>query len=240
LSNKILIVTTNVDSFDDVGFKTGLWLGELVHFWQVIKEGGYEADIVSPAGGKVPLDPQSLILPHMASAVGLKGKVTNQYKDTAFRDLLNNTKSFVDIDVDDYVAIYLTGGHGVMFDYPNDEQLQTLIRTFYDKGKVVSAVCHGSAGLLNVKHENGQYLIHKKRVTGYSWREEKLANVEKFVPFNLELEMKKRGARYRKNKIPFLTKVVKDGRLITGQNPKSTTKVAKTVVKLLRKLNKKK
>lgn len=233
MSGKVLIVVTNVDSFETTGLRTGLWFSELVHFWNVLEDAGYEMDLVSPSGGEVPLDPQSLIIPHIANASGLWGKITNRYKDHSFSQILRETKSLAEVNIDDYEAIYLTGGHGVMFDYPENKKLASLIAEFYESGKIVSAVCHGPAGLLDVTLSDGKHLVDGKEVTAYSWLEEKLARIHKNVPFNLQEELKARGARYRSSLIPFGTKVIQDGRLITGQNPKSTKKVGRTVVRLL-------
>lgn len=139
------------------------------------------------------------------------------------------------MSVNDYDAIYLTGGHGVMFDYPKSESLSTLIAQFYEKGKIVASVCHGAAGLLNVKLSNGEYLVKGKKLTAFSWKEEKLARIHKTVPYNLEKELKKRNAKYHTSILPFGSYVLQDGPLITGQNPKSTKKVGETVVKMLEK-----
>lgn len=233
-TGRILIIVTNIDGFENVGLRTGLWLSELVHFWDVTEKAGYQMDMASPIGGKIPLDPQSLIIPHLANAVGLGGSLTRRYKDKSFKKLLNNTLKISEVDANNYDAIYLTGGHGVMFDFPNDKTLASLIATFYETGKIVSAVCHGSAGLLNVKLSNGNHLIKGKKVTGFSWREEKLARIDKAVPFNLEKELKDREANYSTALLPFLSHVVEDGKLITGQNPKSARGVGKTVVKTLK------
>lgn len=235
MSKKVLVIVTNVDEFDKVGFRTGLWFSELAYFWNVVEKAGYDLEIASPLGGKVPLDPQSLIIPHIVNATGLSGNITRRYKDKEFHNLLNHTKKISEVHADDYDAIYLTGGHGVMFDYPNSKSLAALISQFYEEKKIVASVCHGAAGLLNVKLRNGEYLIKGKKLTAFSWKEEKLARIHKAVPYNLEEELKKRGAIYRSALLPFGTHVLQDGQLVTGQNPKSTKKVGEIVVKMLEK-----
>lgn len=154
-TNKILIIVTNTDQFKKVGFRTGLWLGELTHFWEVADEAGYAMDIASPDGGKVPLDPEGLMTSQLADAVGLAGEPTKMYEDRKFMDKLNDTMKVSDTKVSDYDAIYMTGGHGVMFDFPDSKDLAELTTEFYEAGKVVSAVCHGPCGLLNVKLSDG-------------------------------------------------------------------------------------
>lgn len=232
-TNKILIIVTNTDEFKTAGYRTGLWLSELVHFWDVAEEADYTMDIASPLGGKIPLDPESLIISDIADTVGLGGKVSKRYEDRTFMNRLNDTMKVSETDADKYDAIYLTGGHGVMFDFPNHEALTGLVALFYEMGKIVSAVCHGPSGLLNVRLSDGEYLLKGKNVTGFSWKEEKMAKRDHAVPFNLEAEMQQRGAKYSTAKLPFGGHVVEDGLLITGQNPKSAKDVGKAVLKQL-------
>ena len=236
-TNKILIVVTNDDEFEKVGIRTGLWLGELIHFWEVAEEAGYQMDIASPSGGKVPIDPESLILPKVADVVGLKGEVFKRYENKAFMNLLDNTLKVSDVDPAAYDAVYMAGGHGVMFDFPNSESLAALTARFYESNKVISAVCHGPCGLLEVKLSNGEYLIKGKNVTGFSWNEELMAKRDHAVPFNLEEELRRREANYSKALVPFKSHVVEDGLLITGQNPASAHAVGKAVVKKLQELS---
>src|SRR6185437_6168371 len=133
-----------------------------------------------------------------------------------------------------YDALYLTGGHGVCFDFPKSVPLAKLTANLFEAGKVVSAVCHGPAGLLEVKLSNADHLIAGKNVTGFSWNEEVKAGREEAVPYNLEEELQKRGANYGKAWMAFSSHVVEDGLLITGQNPASAEGVGEAVVKKLR------
>jgi putative intracellular protease/amidase len=112
-TKKILIIVTNVPSYKKVGYRTGLWLGELTHFWDVAEQAGYRMDIASPSGGPIPLDPESLAHDVLADLGTEK-----RYRDRVYMDLLENTKKVSDIRLEDYDAIYLTGGHGTMFDFP--------------------------------------------------------------------------------------------------------------------------
>lgn len=232
-SKKVLIVVSNTAEFEKVGYRTGLWLSELTHFWDVLEKAGLSMDIASPAGGYVPIDPESLLMPELIQMTGLKDAVNKRYEDRAFMDQLKNTQSVADVDVDQYDAIYLTGGHGVMFDFANNEALAQLIAKFYENNKIVSAVCHGPCGLLNVKLSSGSYLIKDKKLTGFSWKEEQLAKRDHAVPFSLQDELTQRGAHYEKALIPFTENVVEDGLLITGQNPKSAHAVGQAVLSRL-------
>ncbi|MFE7323888.1 type 1 glutamine amidotransferase domain-containing protein [Streptomyces sp. NPDC057565] len=227
-TNRILIIVTSVGEYEKAGYRTGLWLGELTHFYDVAEQAGFESTIASIAGGLVPLDPESLA----HDVLGELG-TGRRYADREFMDKLENTMSVTEADVEDYDAIYLTGGHGVMFDFHQSQELESLIARFYDSGRIVSAVCHGPCGLLDVTLESGEPLVKGKRVTGFSWPEEELAQRDKAVPYSLQDGLKKLGADYSTADKPFDSYVVEDGRLITGQNPGSAKAVADAVVKHL-------
>ena len=117
-----------------------------------------------------------------------------------------------------------------MYDFPNDLILQNVLQKQYEDGKIVSAICHGVGGLLNVKLSDGNYLIKDKTITGFNWFEESLANRKSKVPFNLEANLKNRNSNYKKAFIPMTSHVVVDGNLITGQNPFSSKEMAKVVI----------
>lgn len=147
--------------------------------------------------------------------------------------LLETTASPDQIDAADVDAIYFTGGHAVMYDFTDSEGLQRITRELFDDGKVVSAVCHGYCGLLNTTLSNGEYLVAGRKMTGFSWREEKLARVDRLVLYNAEQLAVDRGARYEKAVLPFVSNVVVDGRLVTGQNPGSAKATAEAVAAVL-------
>ena len=227
MSRRILLVVTNVAHYDDPSEPTGLWLSELTHAYDLFAAKGYEQRLVSPKGGVTPLEPRSLKWPTFdASAKRWKA-------DEASMDLLSRTSRPDEIDSREFDAIYFTGGHAVMWDFPNDEGLQRLTREIFERGGVVAAVCHGYCGLLNTKLSDGKLLVAGRRVTGFAWIEEVLAGVAKKVPYNAEEEMKKRGALYEKALLPFVPNAVVDGRLVTGQNPQSAKVTAERVVALL-------
>ncbi|BBY53183.1 type 1 glutamine amidotransferase domain-containing protein [Mycobacterium koreense] len=237
MAKRILHVVTNVAHYDNPPednptednptHPTGLWLSELTHAYDVFTDAGYEQQIVSPAGGSVPLEPRSLKFPNFdKSAKAWKA-------DGAKMALLAETASPDGIDGTDFDAIYFTGGHAVMYDFPDSEGLQRITREIFEHGGVVSSVCHGYCGLLNTRLSDGSLLVAGRELTGFAWIEEVLARVTKLVPYNAEAEMKQRGARYRKGLIPFASHVVTDGRLVTGQNPGSAKATATAVVSAL-------
>jgi len=229
---KILIIVTSIGMYDKSNLETGLWLSELTHLYHEAKEKGYEITIASPNGGNVPIDPESL-------RIFTLDKVSKKYwSNSSFRELLKNSKKLKAVENEKFDVVYLAGGHGTMYDFPNDTAMQNIVQQQYENGKIVAAICHGVGGLLNVKLSNSEYLIKNKTITGFNWFEESLAGRKKRVPFNLEAELKSRGSDYRKSFIPMTSKVVVYGNLITGQNPFSSKKMAKVVMKEIEKQQK--
>ena len=226
---KILMVVTGTGMFPDGKQETGLWLSELTHMYDSAKKRGYDIVIASPKGGDTPVDPTSLKTMYM-------DKLSKSYwDDSEFRDVLRHTKSLDEVSGEVFDCIYLAGGHGAMFDFPDNAVLQELIKNHYEHNKIVAAICHGVCGLLNVKLSDGQYLVKDKKVTGFSWFEESLARRKEDVPFDLEALLRERGADYEKALIPMTSKVVVDNNLITGQDPFSSKEMAKVVMRQLNK-----
>jgi putative intracellular protease/amidase len=223
----ILHVVSNVAHYDDPSHPTGLWLSELTHAYDVFAAKGYEQRIVSPKGGTAPLEPRALKRPLLDASA--KAWLT----DPDRMALLANTARPEEIDPAAFDAIYFTGGHAVMWDFPDSEGLQTITRAIWERGGVVSSVCHGYCGLLNTRLSDGTLLVAGRRVTGFSWTEEILAGVAKYMPYNAEAEMKRRGARYQKALLPFISYSIADGRLVTGQNPGSAKATAEKVAAIL-------
>lgn len=227
MTQKILVVLTSVGKYPNLNRATGLWLGEAVHFVKKVETAGYQVDYVSTQGGYTPIDPHSLA---MADPVDWEW-----YRKKEFMNRLGATLKPSEVNPNEYVAIYYAGGHGVMWDFPENKALQTISRKIYENGGYVSSVCHGAVGLLNIKLSNGPLLVKGKTVTGFSNEEEALAELDKFVPFLTETELVSRGAIYKKAEKPWASFAVEDTRLVTGQNPASGSAVADL---LIAKLNK--
>lgn len=224
--NKILIVLTNIEKYENYNRATGLWLGEATHFYKKIKNAGFEADFVSPKGGYIPIDPHSLKL---ADEIDFKW-----YRDEEFRNrALSNTKSPEEINPEKYIAIYYTGGHGVIWDFPNNGKLQKIASEIYENGGFITSVCHGAVGLFNIMDSKGEYLIKGKDITGFTNTEEKLNRTCNKVPYSTEDELKKRECNYKKKRA-FSEYAIRDGRIITGQNPQSPGKVGALLIEALR------
>ena len=227
-TKKALIVVTNHSRFDDPKAEpTGLWLSELAHFFDVLEEGGVDMDIVSPEGGKVPIDRRSL------GRLVLNKAARKRYNDPEFMALLENTKSISDVDWSDYDVLFFAGGYGALWDFAENQQLHARTAEMYESGKIVSAVCHGLAALQNVRLSDGKHLIDGKNGTGFAYLDESITGVKRYVPYNLEKRLKEKGLKYSKALIPLMGHTVVDGRLITGQNPNSTTATARAVLKTL-------
>ena len=223
MRKRILHVVTNVAHYADPSEPTGLWLSELTHAHDLFAARGFAQRIVSPKGGLSPVEPRALKWPL------LDASARAWLDDPRRMALLAATARPDEIDPADYDAIYFTGGHAVMWDFPDDEDLQRITRVVWERGGIVSAVCHGYCGLLNTRLSDGASLVAGKRITGFSWTEEVLAGVASRMPYNAEAQKKSRGAHYRKAPLPFVSHVVVDGRLVTGQNPGSAKATAAAV-----------
>ena len=226
-NGKILVVMTNHSAYPSRSDKTGLWLTELTHFYDVALAAGYDMDFVSPLGGQVPLDERSL------KSIYLDKSARDHLADPAFMQRLKTTLAPSVINPSQYKAIYYTGGHGTMWDFPTNKALQNISEQIYRQGGIVSAVCHGVGGLLPLQDENGKPLIADRTVTGFANIEETLSGVKSQVPFSLQNGLIEREAKYKQALVPFTSYVVSDDRIITGQNPQSSKEIAEAVVKRL-------
>jgi putative intracellular protease/amidase len=222
---KALIVLTNVEKYSPSNRPTGLWLGELTHFYEHMDKADVEVDFVSPMGGYVPLDPHSMSF--------LNETDLHYYNNRDFvSKALANTKKPEEINSSDYDLIYYTGGHGTMWDFPENAELAKIASDIYQNGGIISAVCHGVVGLLPIMDENGRALIAGKTVTGFTNEEEDMNGTTDIVPYLTEDVLKDKGANYEKE-AAFSPVVRVDGRLMTGQNPQSAGLLGKTVVEAL-------
>lgn len=213
------MVVTTADNMNNE-HSTGLWLSEFGEAYVEFANAGYAITVASPKGGKAPVDDRSL-----------EGEVPQEILDTA--KYLENTLKLEEInDLDGFDAIFLPGGHGTMFDLPENTKLQEIIRDLYEQNKVVAAVCHGPAGLVGVKLSDGTPLVAGKKVTAFTDAEEVATTLDQYMPFLLETRMRELGAQFVAAE-NWSDHVQRDGQLITGQNPQSTVSVAKEVLKQL-------
>lgn len=224
---KILIVLTSHDQLGGTGEKTGFWLEEFAAPYYLLKDAGAMITLASPKGGQPPLDPKS-DLPENQT------ELTKRFRtDTAAQAELANTKKLAEVSAHDFDALFYPGGHGPMWDMPDNATSIALIEAFVKADKPVGAVCHAPVALVNVRGKDGEYLVQGKRVTGFTNAEEQAVGLTAVVPFLLEDRLKERGGIYSKaaNWDPY---VQVDGKLVTGQNPASSAPAAEELLKLLR------
>lgn len=224
---KILIVITSHDQLGNTGKKTGFWLEELTTPYYVLKNAGATITLASPKGGQPPLDPKSDLPENLTES-------TKRFRtDSAAQAELASTKRLADVSADDFDAVFYAGGHGPMWDMPDNAISIALIEAFVKMGKPVAAVCHAPVVLVNVRGTDGEYLVKNKRVTGFTNAEEEAVGLTRVVPFLLEDRLKERGGIYSRgaNWAPY---VQVDGKLVTGQNPASSGPAAEELLKLLR------
>lgn len=225
---RVLAVVTSASRYA-TGRPTGLWIGELTHFWEVLHQAGIPLDVVSMEGGAVPIDPVS-----EGILGGDRGPTRRFHDDPARHGSLMRSERLDQADLREVDAIYFAGGHGAMFDFRRSAAIADAVRRVRAQGGLVSAVCHGVAALVDLVDERGRPLIADQPVTGYSNLEERLALRWNEVPFKLEDALIERGAAYRRSAMPFVPHVVDGQGIYTGQNPQSTHRLATRVVEVLR------
>ncbi len=219
---KVLIVCTSHTQYPLRSQKTGLWLSEVTHFCDEMADRNLPYDLASPEGGVVSIDEKSVD----------RRDTTNEKwtHNPTFQTKLANSIRLNDVDPSQYQILYLAGGHGSMWDFPQNEALQAIVRQIYERGGMVAAVGHGVSGLLNVTLSDGTALISNRQLTGFSNVEEKIARLDGQVPFMLEDKLREKNCLYSKGLIPFLSHIEVDDRLVTGQNPLSARKVGRKVL----------
>jgi putative intracellular protease/amidase len=227
MNPKILIITTSAATMGTSDDPTGLWLEELTTPWYAFVDAGADLTLASIAGGKIPVDPRSL-----KPAGENDASVERALNDATFQRLIADTPKFDTLVASGYDAILLPGGHGTMFDYPQNAALARLVADFDAAGKVVAAVCHGPAGLVGARKADGTPVVAGRRVAAFTDSEERAAGLDKAVPFLLETRLKELGARHESGP-DFKPFALRDGNLVTGQNPASAEPLAKLVMEAL-------
>jgi putative intracellular protease/amidase/predicted enzyme related to lactoylglutathione lyase len=222
---KILMVLTSHNQLGNTGRPTGFWLEEFAAPYFVFRDAGVELTLASPQGGQPPLDPKSDLPENQTPAMA-------RFKqDAAAQKALANTVKLADVKAEDFDTVFYPGGHGPMWDLAESPTSIALLEAFYNSGKPIALVCHSPGVLRHVTHQ-GAPLVKGKHVAGFTNGEEEETQLTKVVPFLVEDELLRLGAIYEKvaNWQPFS---VTDGRLITGQNPASSTSAAQALLKLM-------
>ncbi|RWA60417.1 type 1 glutamine amidotransferase domain-containing protein [Mesorhizobium sp.] len=220
---KVLMVLTSHDTLGNTGRKTGFWLEELAAPYYVFKDAGAEITLASPKGGQPPLDPKSdepMFQTELTRRFNADGLAKAQLAETVCLD---------SIDQKDFDTVFYPGGHGPLWDLPEDPNSIKLIESFVAAGKPVALVCHAPGVLRHVTKPDGTPFVEGRYVTGFTNAEEEAVGLTKVVPFLVEDELISLGAVFSKVKDWGVHTVV-DGRLITGQNPASSAEAAEALM----------
>lgn len=226
MTKNVLVICTSASKLGDSGKETGCWMEEVAAPYYVWKAKGYNVTVASIQGGEIPFDDKSLNPPFLTPECEkflLDGEAMQGVEESMKLD---------DVKVTDYDAFFLPGGHGVCFDFPQSDLLGKLLSEAWQAGKVVAAVCHGPNGLVNVKDASGESVVKGRKVTGFTNSEEKAVFLDDLVPFLLEDKLKELGGSFE-GADDWTPNAVRDGNLVTGQNPGSSTKAAELVVEAL-------
>jgi putative intracellular protease/amidase len=222
---KVLMILTSHDQLGDTGRKTGFWLEEFAAPYFVFRDAGVELTLASPKGGQPPVDPKSDLPENQTPAMA-------RFKqDAAAQEALARTRPLAEMRAESFDTVFYVGGHGPMWDLAESRDSIALIESFYNSDKPVALVCHSPGVLRHVMYK-GAPLVRGKHVTGFTNGEEAGVGLTKTVPFLVEDELMRLGAIFEKVR-DWEPLTIVDGRLITGQNPASSTGTAQALLKML-------
>jgi putative intracellular protease/amidase len=228
---KVLIIVTSYAQMGNSNEQTGVWLEELATPYYEFVDAGFTVDIVSIKGGIIPIDPSSF-----SNNENSPESVKRFQQDVAFKEKVNASTPLVGVRGEDYDVVVLPGGHGTMWDLPDNQQLSHIVANTLKEGKIVAAICHGPAGLVSATNDAGESVVKGKRITAFSDAEENAVGLSGVVPFLLQTRLESLGAIVETGP-NFESFVVRDGNLITGQNPASSKALATLVIEVLKQKN---
>ena len=220
MTQHVLFIVTNAAVIGPKNRKTGFFFAEVAHPFEVLDGAGIAVEFASPAGGWTPYDAYDETDPAQKAFFGSK----------AFRRL-NRSRKLSEVDAADYDAILVPGGLGPMVDIQHNADVQRAIVRSWTTGKFVTAVCHGPCALLGVDIGDGKPFVQGKKLTAFS-KSEEYDYAREDVPYELEDALRAEGADYSST-ANWQSRVVVDGRLITGQNPASAAALGKELVAAL-------
>lgn len=223
----ILIVTTSHERLGETDRVTGIWIEELTTPYYAFADAGASVTVASIQGGAVPIDPSS-----QADEGAKPPSVERFLADEGVQQVIANTPALADIDASTYDAVFLPGGHGTMWDFPDNPDLAAVVSQTLTEGRVMAAVCHGPAGLVSAVTESGESVVKGRKVAAFTNSEEGAVGLMETVPFFLETRLRELGAEIHKV-WDFEAYAIADGNLITGQNPASSERVAALVLSAL-------
>ncbi|MBX9945831.1 MAG: type 1 glutamine amidotransferase domain-containing protein [Reyranella sp.] len=213
---RLLVVLTSTGRIPGSDRPTGLWWSEFAEPFDIFRKAGFDVDVASTRGGAVPVDPRS----------GGEARARN---DVEAWNVSRTTSDVGKARLDDYAGIFLPGGHGTMWDFPGNAALAALVGGAIDRGVPVGSVCHGPAGLVSARDKAGKSVVAGRRVNGFTDAEEAAAGMTSVVPFLLETRLRELGGRFEGAGV-FAPFAVRDGALITGQNPASSEQTARLLL----------
>lgn len=227
MTSRILMIVTSNARMGDTGQPTGLWAEELAVPYYALADAGVEVTLASPAGGPAPIDPGSV------KPVGQNDPVVERFlADTVLQARIAATPKASEFDGAAFDAVFFPGGHGTMWDLPVDAGVTRAVERAFAASKLIASVCHGAAGLVTARRPDGHSIVKDLRVNSFTDAEETAVGLEKVVPFLLETRLRELGGRFEGtgNWQPF---ALRDGQLITGQNPQSSHLVAQSLLAAL-------
>lgn len=225
---KILMIVTSQATMGEGGKQTGIWAEELTTPYYALIDAGHQVVLASPKGGKPPFADGS----YKVDIAQNEGSVKRFFDDTVATTAFANTAKTSDVIAAEFDAVFLPGGHGTMWDTASDAATAKIVGDIFQAGKPVAAVCHGPAGLVKALRADGKSILHGKKVNGFTNAEETGAGLMDVVPFHLESVMRELGGVFENGPMwqPY---AVRDGNLVTGQNPASSALVAKQFIEAL-------
>lgn len=224
MTSRILMIVTSNARMGDTGKPTGLWAEELAVPYYALADAGVDVTLASPAGGPAPIDPGSV------KPIGQNDPVVERFlADTALQALIAATPKASAFDGAEFDAVFFPGGHGTMWDLPVDDGVTRAVERAFAANKLIAAVCHGAAGLVTAKRPDGQSIVKDLRVNSFTDAEEVAVGLEKVVPFMLETRLRELGGRFEGTG-NWQAFAIRDGQLITGQNPQSSHRVAELLL----------
>lgn len=226
ITKTALLVLTSHRQLGSTGRGTGFYYDEMAAPYWALVDAGFDVAIASVAGKEAFPDPKTLVEPDLRPPM-----VARFMEDEHAMAKLQNTLKASEVDASHYQCLFLPGGHGAMWDF-DTATIGGLVTDAWAAGAVVGAVCHGPAGLLQAKDTNGLPLVKGKRVNSFTDTETEQIELVGVEPFLLETRLRELGALFESSD-NFTSHAVKDGRLITGQNPQSTSAVCKLLVETL-------
>lgn len=224
-SNKILIVTSNQHTYGDTNMNASNHFAEIVWAYDVFVKNDYPVDFVSPLGGAIPI-----------GYISTSDSIQKHYLyDNVLMNKLKRTKKPTQIIPDSYRAIYYSGGGAAMFGISENIEIAAIANSIYENNGIISAVCHGTAGITNLKDKLGKPLYEGKQISGYpNLFENMSADYFKTFPFSIEEKIKENKGLFVFSEKRNANFFVIDGRFITGQDPSSTKSVAEKIVDAIR------